>query len=67
MSSDRIPLRPPPRALHYVTSSVALPMCGLKPRGSIHVTRDASMVTCPRCLAVLAAERSVCEQAISTP
>lgn len=56
MPADRLPLRPPPRALHYVTSPHRLPLCGSRPRRSVHVTINPALATCPKCCAVLMAE-----------
>lgn len=52
MPTDRIPVSPPPRALHYVTVASAAPVCGRKSR-RLHITVNRSIVTCPRCLAAL--------------
>lgn len=55
MPTDRIPTHPPPRALHDVVSTEALtPVCGVRPRGAVHVTTNTTLVTCPRCKAALA-------------
>lgn len=56
MPSGRLPLRPPPRAVHYAARRDApAPLCGMHPRGPLHVTPAIHLVTCLRCTAALAA------------
>lgn len=52
--SDRLPVRPPPRALHWIADVASPgPVCGTQPRGALHVTTNPRLATCPRCRAVL--------------
>ena len=64
---SRLPLHPPPRALHYVTSNYRLPICGYRPRLSAHVTVHPNLATCPKCCAVLTAEHRETSQASHPP
>lgn len=52
--AERIPQRPPPRALHYAEyrNDVA-PLCGQRRGRVLHVTMNRTLVTCPTCLAAL--------------
>jgi uncharacterized protein YbaR (Trm112 family) len=63
MPTDRLPLRPPPRALHMVACPADAHRAGAPfavrcaSRGRrLHGTLNRAMVTCPRCRALLAAE-----------
>jgi hypothetical protein len=50
---SRLPVRPPPRALHYTArAETPVPLCGVRPRGALHVTANPALVTCPRCRAM---------------
>jgi len=61
MPTDRIPLGPPPRALHMVACAAGsfrpgdpfAVLCASRGR-RLHGTLSQAMVTCPRCLALLA-------------
>jgi hypothetical protein len=61
MPPDRIPLGPPPRALHMVACAPGsfrpgdpfTVLCASRGR-RLHGTLSRVMVTCPRCLALLA-------------
>jgi hypothetical protein len=60
MSPERIPLGPPPRALHAIVCPEGsfrpgepfTVLCGSRGR-RLHGTLNQAMVTCPRCLALL--------------
>ena len=54
--SQRLPVRPPPRALHWVGNPYwPAPLCGSRPRGALHVTTNRLLVTCPKCRQALVA------------
>lgn len=63
MSPDRLPLGPPPRALHMVVCTAGPPrpaepltvLCASRGR-RLHGTLSRALVTCQRCLALLAVE-----------
>jgi hypothetical protein len=59
MPHDRLPRRPPPRALHYVPQAadgtllaIPHPVRGRR-GGALHGTTVPALVTCPRCRALL--------------
>jgi hypothetical protein len=51
---DRLPLRPPPKALHYVAPGyiTLAPLCG-KQGDTLHLTTNLALVTCPKCRRLL--------------
>lgn len=58
MSHDRLPVRPPPHALHYVVRRAdPVPLCGHRARGAVHLTPNPLLVICPRCRTALVARQ----------